>query len=91
MSPIRTSADPLIATEVDPPEPIGSGYGTPESEFTIWQMLPTVASGWPPAVAMVCRMTVINPESGGPAAPGLNTTAHPIVTGGPGMFYLTKR
>src|SRR5262245_16722860 len=64
---------------------MGSGYGTPDTEFTIWQMLPDVASGMPPAVAMVWVTATITPESGGPAAPGLSTTAHPIETGGPGI------
>jgi hypothetical protein len=33
-------------------------------------------------------MTVITPESGGPAAPGLKSTAQPIETGGPGMVVV---
>src|SRR5262252_2638453 len=84
MSPMRTRAMPPIVTDVDPPLPIGSGYGTPERELIIWHTLPTVASGRPPAVTTACVMTVMKPESGGPAAPGDSTTAHPIVTGGPG-------
>src|SRR6185295_12702094 len=91
MSPIRTSPVPLIRTDVDPPAPIGSGYGTPDNEFTIWQTLPTVASGIPPAVTTACVITLMNPESGGPAAPGVNTTAQPIVTGGPGIFVRSTR
>ena len=86
MSPIRTRPMPLIDTEVDPPLPIGSGYGTPDTELIIWQTLPTVASGIPPAVTTAWVMTLMKPESGGPAAPGVRTTAHPIVTGGPGIF-----
>jgi hypothetical protein len=35
MSPMRTSADPEIVTIPDPPEPIGNGYGTPDTELTI--------------------------------------------------------
>jgi hypothetical protein len=66
---------------------MGSGYGTPLTEFTIWQMLPATASGMPPAMATACGMTLMNPESGGPAAPGVNVTAHPIVTGGPGILF----
>src|SRR5262245_28517981 len=85
MSPMRTSPVPLIVTDVEPPAPIGSGYGTPDTEFTIWHTLPTVASGRPPAVTAACVITLMKPESGGPAAPGLRTTAHPTVTGDPGM------
>src|SRR5579871_3062125 len=84
-SPTRTSAVPLMVTHVEPPAPMGSGYGTPETELTIWQMLPTVASGCPLAVTIDWRMTLTKPESGGPAAPGVNTTAQPIETGGPGI------
>jgi hypothetical protein len=76
---------PATFTVPDPPCPIGSGYGTPDTEFTIWQMLPTVASGIPDAVATVCVITLMKPLSGGPAAPGLSTTAHPIETGDPGI------
>ena len=81
-----------INTDVEPPPgPIGNGYGTPESEFTIWQMLPTVANGIPPAVTTAWVMTEMIPESGGPAAPGLNMTAHPIETGGPGISTSVQR
>src|SRR5947209_8052354 len=31
-------------------------------------------------------MPTITPESGGPAAPGVTMTAHPMLTGGPGML-----
>jgi hypothetical protein len=86
MSPIRTRPVPVIDTEVDPPAPIGSGYGTPETEFTIWHTLPTVASGCPLAFTTAWVITLMNPESGGPAAPGLSTTAQPIETGGPGII-----
>jgi hypothetical protein len=48
-------------------------------------MLPEVASGMPPAVAAVCKTAVMIPVSGGPAAPGLNMTLHPMVTGLPGI------
>jgi hypothetical protein len=39
-------------TEPDPPAPMGNGYGTPETELIIWQILPMVASGIPLAVAI---------------------------------------
>src|SRR5262245_33830383 len=85
-SPMRTSAWPSILNELEPPPgPIGSGYGAPLTEFTIWQMLPTVASGCPFAVTVACVMTLMIPLSGGPAAPGLRTTAQPMLTGGPAM------
>src|SRR5438046_8503507 len=76
---------PLIATEVEPALGMGRGYGAPLTELIIWQTLPTTASGMPPAVAIACGTTVMIPLSGAPAAPGLNTTAHPMVTGGPAM------
>src|SRR6478672_5018198 len=44
----------------------------------------------PDAVTTVWRMVVITPESGGPAAPGLRITAHPMLTGGPGMAPLRR-
>ena len=70
---------------VEPPAgPIGSGYGTPETELTIWQIEPVVASGIPFAVAVAWSTATITPLSGGPAAPGLRTTAQPMLTGGPG-------
>src|SRR5438067_13362463 len=85
-SPTRTRPWPWTLTLVDTPsEPIGSGYGTPETEFTIWQMEPAVASGCPDAVAAVCSTATMTPLSGGPAAPGERTTAQPIDTGGPGI------
>jgi len=89
MSPIRKSAPPAIATPLEPPPlPIGSTYGAPLNELIIWHTLPTVASGMPEAVAAVCGIKLMKPESGGPASPGLRTTAQPIVTGGPGMLWL---
>src|SRR5581483_12210918 len=75
---MRSEPDP-------PPGPIGSGYGTPLTELTIWQMLPTVASGKPPAVTIACGMMLMKPLSGGPAAPGERTTAQPSDTGGPAI------
>jgi hypothetical protein len=81
---MRTSGCPAMVTEVDPPTlPIGSGYGTPETELTIWQMEPAVASGRPEAAALLCSTDTITPESGGPDAPGLRSTAQPMETGGP--------
>jgi hypothetical protein len=87
ISPTLTSAEPEMLNPVDPPaDPIGSGYGAPDSEFTIWQMLPTVARGMPFAVTHVCVITVMTPVSGGPAAPGLTITVQPMLTGDPGMI-----
>jgi hypothetical protein len=71
-----------------PTEPTGNGYGAPLTELIIWQMDPPVARGMPAAVAALCVIAVIIPVSGGPAAPGLNTTLHPIVTGLPGISLL---
>jgi hypothetical protein len=85
VSPIRTRAIPLIFTEPEPPGPMGSGYGTPDTEFTIWQMLVITANGMPFAVANVCGIVVMTPLSGGPAAPGLTITAQPMETGAPGI------
>src|SRR5437016_5201580 len=87
-SPIRTSAMPLMVTPVLPNGPITNGYGAPLTEFTIWQMEPATASGIPPAVTAACGMETITPESGAPAAPGVTITAHPILTGGPGICAL---
>ena len=87
---MRTSACPPIETDVEPPEPIGNGYGTPDNEFTIWQIDPTVAKGSPPPVAMDCTIALITPESGGPAIPGESNTAHPTETGGPGIVAPMK-
>jgi hypothetical protein len=71
-----------------PTEPMGSGYGAPLTELIIWQMDPPVASGMPVAVAALWVIAVIIPVSGGPAAPGLKITLHPIVTGLPGISLL---
>jgi hypothetical protein len=80
-----------MLTDVEPPGPIGNGYGAPVTEFTIWQIEPTVAKGSPPPVAFACVTTVMTPVSGGPAIPGESSTAHPIETGGPGIVVsLTK-
>ena len=57
----------------------------PETEFTIWQIEPAVASGSPDAVAVVCSTATMTPLSGGPAAPGERTTTQPMETGGPGI------
>jgi hypothetical protein len=62
-----------------------SGYGEPETLFTIWQIEPAVASGMPPAVTAVWRMLTITPLSGAPAIPGVTITAQPRLTGGPGI------
>ena len=70
MSPRRIRGIPLMVTPVLPSGPMGSGYGAPVREFTIWQIEPATASGWPPAVTAACGMDTITPESGGPAAPG---------------------
>jgi hypothetical protein len=61
------------------------------TELTIWQMLPTVASGSPLAITIACGITLMKPLSGGPAAPGERTTAQPIDTGGPAIFLLMPR
>src|SRR5688572_5155084 len=58
-------------------------YGTPETEFTSCAIDPAVASGIPPAIRNVAGTLTMTPLSGGPAAPGVSTTAHPIETGGP--------
>jgi hypothetical protein len=50
-------------------------------------MLPIVANGIPLATAHDWVMVVMNPESGGPAAPGLRITAQPTVTGGPDISF----
>jgi hypothetical protein len=85
-SPTRTSPWPSTVTPVEAPRlPIGSGYGAPETELTIWQIDPAVASGIPDAVTVACRIVRITPLSGAPAAPGERTTAQPMVTGGPGI------
>src|SRR5687768_922288 len=81
-----------MVTSVDAPsEPIVSGYGAPDTEFTIWQSEPVVASGWPTAVTVLCSTLVMRPLSGGPAAPGETTTAQPMVTGGPGMVQVALK
>jgi hypothetical protein len=85
MSPIRTSARPPMRTPLDPVGPITKGYGNPQTEFTIKQSEPDVASGNPPTVMTGGKMPTIVPMSGGPEAPGVTITAHPIVTGGPGI------
>jgi hypothetical protein len=64
---------------------MGKGYGIPDNELTIRQMEPDVARGNPLAVINGGRIVMIVPVSGGPAAPGVITTAAPIVTGGPGI------
>src|SRR5207248_433103 len=85
LSPRRTSPIPLTSTPLLPSGPITSGYGTPETELTIWQIEPATASGIPLAVTAVCGIWTITPLSGGPAAPGVTTTAQPMETGGPGI------
>ncbi len=57
-------------------------------ELTIKHMEPTIASGMPPDVGPPGGIKVMVPLSGTPAGPGDTITAHPIVTGGPGMFFL---
>jgi hypothetical protein len=85
-SPTRTSPWFWIVTEVEEPLlPIGSGYGTPETELIIWQIDPLVASGIPLAVTIGCSTATITPLSGGPAAPGDSRTEQPMLTGGPGI------
>jgi hypothetical protein len=89
-SPNLTSAMPSTVNPVDAPmEPIGSTYGTPLNELTIWQSDPVTAKGIPLAVTVVCSIVVITPESGGPAAPGDNTTAQPTETGGLDTFTVS--
>lgn len=86
-SPTRTSGWPLIRTWLGVSGPIGNVYGTPETELIIMQTEPGMASGIPFAVGPPGGMTVIVPVSGGPAIPGETTTEHPILTGGPGIFF----
>lgn len=85
-SPMRTSGWPEIVIPLEPPGPIGSGYGAPETELIIWQIEPLVASGCPFAVTFVCSTVVMTPLSGGPAAPGVRTTEQPMLTGAPGIL-----
>ena len=87
-SPTRTNGWPLIFTWLGDSGPMGNGYGTPESELTIRQVEPHMASGIPLAVGPPGGIIVIVPVSGGPAAPGASETEHPIVTGGPGIAFL---
>ncbi len=54
----------------------------------IWQIDPATARGRPETVADVWGTEMIIPESGGPAAPGVRRTAHPMVTGKPGILNL---
>jgi hypothetical protein len=61
-------------------------YGAPDTEFTMEHNEPATATGIPETVTLVWGMTTITPLSGGPAAPGVTITAHPIETGGPGIF-----
>jgi len=61
----------------------------PDSELIIVQTEPTIARGWPDAVGPPGGITVMVPLSGTPAIPGASTTAHPIVTGNPGMVFLS--
>jgi hypothetical protein len=53
--------------------------------LTIWQIDPEVASGMLPAVTVACSTVVMIPLSGAPATPGVTSTAHPMLTGGPGI------
>jgi len=69
-----------------PTFPIGRTYGAPDTEFTIEHKEPATAIGIPDTVTLLCGMSTITPLSGGPAAPGLTMTAHPIETGGPDIF-----
>src|SRR5712691_9923958 len=88
LSPMRTSACPLTLTPVLANGPITSGYGKPQTELIIRQMEPDVASGIPLAVMNGGSTTRMAPVSGGPDAPGLTITEHPIVTGDPGITLL---
>ena len=85
MSPTRTSALPLTVMPVEASGPMASGYGTPVTELTIWQIEPATASGMPLAVTNGLRDWMITPVSGAPAIPGVTITAQPMLTGGPGM------
>jgi hypothetical protein len=62
----------------------------PDNELIIWQSEPAVASGNPLAVMTGGKMVMMAPISGGPAAPGVIITAAPIVTGGPGIVFLSS-
>jgi hypothetical protein len=84
-SPMRTSARPLTVTPLLANGPMTSGYGNPHTELIIRHIEPAVASGIPAAVITGGKMAMIVPISGGPDAPGVIITEHPIVTGGPGI------
>ena len=88
LSPMRTNARPLTETPVLASGPITIGYGKPQTELTIMQIDPVVASGIPLAVMNGGNTAMIEPVSGGPDAPGLTITIAPILTGGPGMHLL---
>ncbi len=88
LSPIRTRAIPFTRTPVLASDPITSGYGAPEIELTIWQIVPATARGIPPAMTEAWGTCTMTPLSGGPAAPGVTITAHPMLTGGPGILTI---
>src|SRR5436190_3848120 len=52
---------------------------------------PPTASGIPDAVIVDCRIVVITPESGAPAAPGDRMTEQPTETGGPGIYQPAEK
>jgi hypothetical protein len=64
-----------------------SGYGNPHTELIIKHIEPAVASGIPAAVITGGNTPTTVPISGGPEAPGVIITEHPIVTGRPGMPF----
>ena len=86
LSPILTRALPVTLTPVLAKGPITSGYGKPQTEFTIMQIEPAVASGIPLAVMTGGMTAMMVPVSGGPDAPGLTITIAPMLTGGPGIL-----
>ena len=91
LSPIRTSALPVTLTPVLANGPITNGYGKPQTEFTIMQIEPAVASGIPLAVMTGGMTAMMVPVSGGPDAPGLTITIAPMLTGGPGIFFQPQK
>ena len=68
---------------------MGKVYGIPESELIIMHIEPVIARGIPLAVGPPGGIIVMVPLSGAPATPGDSTTAHPIVTGGPGIVSVS--
>jgi hypothetical protein len=89
LSNVRTSARPPTVTPLLATGPMTTGYGKPHTELIIKHNEPVVASGIPLAVITGGKIPTIVPVSGGPEAPGVTTTVQPIVTGDPGIWFLS--